>query len=107
MEVLRQSYLDHTNKSLEDFVTNKNAFERIEEYDGELLQKSDPIYYDPTHSFVKAHFYAPRKMVFGQYFPTIWINVLVIWAMTLVLYILLYYRVLKKFLDFIDRISTR
>jgi len=106
-EELRQTYLDNTNKSLEDFVTNKNAFERIEEYDGELIQKSDPIYYDPTNRFVKAHFYAPRKMVFGQFIPTIWVNVMVIWAMTLVLYIMLYYRVLKKFLDFFERITSR
>jgi len=44
-------------------------------------------------------------MVFGQFIPTIWVNVMVIWAMTLMIYILLYYRVLKKLLDFLERIS--
>jgi len=102
-----QSYRDHTNMSLQEFVTNKNAFERITEYDGELIQKVDPIYYDPTSRFVKAQFYAPRKMAFGRFIPTIWVNVLIIWAMTLMIYILLYYRILKKFLDFFERVSSR
>ncbi len=106
-EELQQSYRDNTNKSLEEFVTNKNTFEHMTEYKGELLQKSDQIYYDPTNRFIKAHFYAPRKMVFGQFITTIWVNVLVIWTMTLIMYILLYYRILKKALDFLERITSR
>ena len=72
-----------------------------------MIQKRDPIYLDPTHKFVKAHFYAPRKMIAGTFVPTIWVNIMVIWLMTIGLYILLYHRVLKKFLDFMERISSR
>ncbi len=107
IEDLQEMKRRHHNTSLEKFVTNKDEFDRIIEYKGKLIQKSNPIYLDPTSKFVKAHFYAPRKMVFGTFFPTIWVNVAVIWAMTIILYILLYYRALKKLLDFFENLPRR
>jgi hypothetical protein len=62
---------------------------------------------DPTNKFIKAHFYAPRKMVAGIFIPTLWINIVVIWMMTFGLYLLLYFRVLKKVLDFFERLTPR
>ncbi|MEN8202949.1 MAG: ATP-binding cassette domain-containing protein [Bacteroidota bacterium] len=102
---LRQSMRDHANMSLDEFVTNKNTFERLAEYDGELIQKTELIYLDPTSRFIKAHFYAPRKMVIGKFIPTLWVNVMVIWVMTFVLYVMLYFRILKRLLDFLERAS--
>jgi hypothetical protein len=78
LEKLQELKRKHHNTSLEEFVTNKNEFEKIVEYKGKLIQKTKPIYLDPHSKFIKAHFYAPRKMVFGQFFPTIWVNVIVI-----------------------------
>jgi ABC transport system ATP-binding/permease protein len=97
----------HDNKTLEEFVTNKKTFNYFIEDRGDMIQLRDPIYRDPTHKFIKAHFYAPRKMVAGYFMPTIWVNVMVLWFMTLLLYLLLYFRVLKKFLDFMDRLSHK
>ncbi|MGC9343022.1 MAG: ABC transporter permease, partial [Bacteroidales bacterium] len=98
---------NHHNENLEEFVTNKNEFQRIVEYKGELIQKKDPIYLDPTHKFIKAHFYAPRKMVFGMFFPTIWVNIGVIWAFTIFLFLALYFRLLKKLLDFFENLGVK
>lgn len=95
----------HHNESLEEFVTNKNDFQRIVEYKGELIQKKDPIYLDPQNKFLKSHFYAPRKVIFGTYYPTIWVNIAVMWFSTILLYVVLYYRLLKKFLDFLENLK--
>ena len=97
----------NSNESLEEFATNSNEAERITEYKGELIQKVDPIYLDPSSPFIKAHFYAPRKMVFGTFFPTFWVNVCVIWFMTILTYIALYYRLLLKLLDFLEQLAER
>lgn len=107
LEKLQELRRNYHNTSLEEFVTNKNEFEKIVEYKDKLIQKTDPIYNDPRSKFIKAHFYAPRKMVFGTFMPTIWVNVIVIWFMTVVLYILLYFRVLKKLLDFFGNVSWK
>jgi hypothetical protein len=90
---------DYFNKSLEEIVTSKNETQKIIDYQGEIVQKLDPIYMDPKHRFIKSHFYSPTKPVFGYYVDTYLVNVLVIWVMTFVLYLMLYFRVLKKTLS--------
>jgi hypothetical protein len=90
---------EQNNESLEDFVKNSNVSDRIIQYKNRLYQKFDPIYLDPEHKLIKAHFYAPRKQVFGNYFSTFFVNIVIIWLMTMTFYIILYYRLLKKFLD--------
>jgi ABC transport system ATP-binding/permease protein len=87
------------NASLEEFVINKSENTKIVEFKGELLQKMDPIFLDPEYKFIKAHFYSPTKQVFGAYFDTYIVNVIILWVITLLLYVALYFRLLKKLLD--------
>ena len=68
-------------------------------YKGELLQKLDPIFMDTKHKLIRAHFYAPEKQVFGMKVDTYIVNVIVLWVMTFFLYLVLYFRLLKKLLD--------
>ncbi len=97
----------NANKTLEEFVTNNKTFDYFTEYKGDMIQKRDPIYLDPTFKFIKAHFYAPRKMIAGRFVQTLWVNVMVIWFMTIILYVLLYFRILKNFLDFMEKSPQR
>jgi energy-coupling factor transporter ATP-binding protein EcfA2 len=105
LEELKNLERKHNNNTLEEFVSNNKTFDYFTEFKGDMIQKRDPIYLDPTHPFVKAHFYAPRKQIAGAFVSTIWVNVMVIWFMTICLYLLLYFRILKKFLDFLERLS--
>jgi ABC-type multidrug transport system ATPase subunit len=98
---------EYDNEALTEFVTNSNVMERIIEYKGQLYQKINPIYMDPQSKFIKAHFYAPRKQIFGNYYSTFWINIIVLWVITLALYVVLYYRLLNKSLDLSERIIDR
>jgi len=93
---------NHHNEKLEDFVTNSNEINRIIEYKGELIQKIDPIFNDPESEFLKAHFYAPRKQIFGVYYDIFNVNVAVIWFVCLVFYGILYFRLLKKALIYLE-----
>ena len=90
---------DYYNTSLEEFVLNKNENDKIIEYKGELIQKMEPIFMDPKNKFIRAHFYSPTKQIFGKYVNTYVVNVIVLWVMTIVLYLALYFRLLKKLLD--------
>ena len=91
------------NNRLAEFVKNSNDIERIIEYQNRLHQKIDPIYKNPEGKFLKAHFYAPQKRLFNQYFDTYWVNIVVIWISSISLYIVLYFRLLKKFLDLFEK----
>jgi ABC transport system ATP-binding/permease protein len=90
---------DNTNSKLEEFVRNRNETEKIITYKGRLYQKADPIFRYPESSFIRAHFYAPVKNIFGIQVDTYIVNVIVLWIMTILLYLALYFRLLKKMLD--------
>ncbi|MCA1740970.1 MAG: ABC transporter permease [Bacteroidales bacterium] len=94
----------YTNESLEEFVRNDNEKNKIKRYKNRLYQNYDQIFFDPVNPLVKAHFYAPRKQLFGVYVRTLAVNTGVIWFMTLILYILLYFRVLHRILESSDKI---
>jgi hypothetical protein len=87
------------NDKLDEFVMNRNDSKKIISINNRLVQAVDPIYLDPDNKFIKAHFYAPRKQVFGYFVPTFVVNVIVIWTMTFLLYLALYFRLLKKVLE--------
>ena len=94
------------NDKLEEFV--KNSGEKpLVELNGQLYQKIDPIYMDPEGRFLKAHFYAPSKRIFGKLIPTFWANVIVIWVMTIITYVALSKRLLYRLLESIERLIER
>jgi len=90
----------HYNESLSDLVRNLNVKERVIEYKGKLLQIVDPVFHvpdNPKNSLdYRTHFFAPKKHFLGFYFDTYWFNVAVIWLMSILLYIALYFELLKK-----------
>jgi len=94
---LRKKY---HNESLKEFVKNENDMIKIIEYENELIQKTDPIFHDPAPgTFLKSHFYAPRKRLFGELYDTFWVNIIVIWFMSTILFITLYFNGLKRLLE--------
>lgn len=101
---LRDTYF---NKSLEEFVKDKNETTKTIVYKGELIQKLDPIFMDSKNKLILAHFYAPEKQIFGMKVDTYFVNVIVLWIMTLFLYLALYFRLLKKLLDFLEYITGK
>jgi len=102
----RQNFMErknsHHNEALSEQVRNAREIDRIVEYNGELHQKTDPIYREPEAMFIKAHFYAPVKNLLGRQYCTYSVNVAVIWFMTLMLWAALYYRLFKKGIDSLD-----
>ena len=86
-------------------MTYKNDVNVIVESEGELVQKSDPIYLEPREGgFFAAHFYAPVKPVFGARMHTLWANILLLWGMTSLLAITHKCNVFPKQME---RLSTK
>jgi len=94
------------NKALEDFVTNSNTMTFTDEDEFNVIQKKDPVYLDPyDFDYFKAHFYAPKKKIFGVYIDTFYANLIVIWLMTILLIVTLYYDILKWMIDSFSNIQ--
>ncbi len=94
---------NYYNQSISDIV--KKVFEQhkiIQDKDN-LIQQIDLIYLNPTPSnFLdfRSHFFAPNKYFAGKYFDTYYFNIFVVWILTFVFYIFLYFDVFKKILEF-------
>lgn len=99
------------NEGLMDLVKNLKAKNRIEEFNGMLIQQIDPIYKQPENIRnpldYSAHFLSPTKHLFGSYFDTFWFNLTVIWFMSILLYITLYFEALKRLIDKIGLLASR
>ncbi|MGD9993338.1 MAG: ATP-binding cassette domain-containing protein [Salinivirgaceae bacterium] len=91
---------ESTNENLTTFVRNSNSLERIIEWKGQLIRKIDPIYLDSDNEFIKAHFYAPNKKLFGYFVDTYWINIMVMWVYNLLLYLSLHFRLLRRLIEY-------
>ncbi|MBK8582856.1 MAG: ATP-binding cassette domain-containing protein [Flavobacteriales bacterium] len=109
---LRKDYFalldDQRNESLSDFVTNKNDVNVITLSNGELVQKSDPVYVRPVDGgFFSAQFYAPAKRFFGLLIPTLWANVMLLWGMTLALAFALKMDLMPKSIALMERAFSK
>ena len=101
--------MKYHNQSLEDLVRKINAMNRAEVHNHELIQNIDPIYNDNFSTNGKlnyrAQFYAPVKPLMNRQFDTFWFNFVVIWLMTIVLYIALYFEWLSKLIKLFSGIE--
>lgn len=105
-EALRQS---HQNEAIMELVKNMAETNRIIEKDGRLVQKFYPVYKDPDPDHMvdfDAQFYMPAKHFLNQNIDTFFFNLGVIWSMSFVLAVTLYYEVLKKIVDGLSNISN-
>jgi ABC transport system ATP-binding/permease protein len=87
------------NQALSDLLRNDNSKAKILEDELELKQQIDPVYNVPAYQGpfnYRTHFFAPFKWFAGIKMSTLWFNMLVIWFMTTLLYIALYYEWLRK-----------
>jgi ABC transport system ATP-binding/permease protein len=101
---------DYFNEGISDILKKVYEKNKILEYRNRLVQHIDPIYEDPIpEKFynIRSHFFAPRKHFFGNYYETYWFNMIVIWILTLSLYVTLYYDGLKKLLTFGERLKRK
>jgi hypothetical protein len=101
---------DYENEGLYNLVKNANDMSGISclEKDGRLIQRTDPIFTDPSESNLgAAHFYAPNKLLLGKLIPTYWFNIAVIWLMSISLMVMLYFDVFKKVLDTLGNINFK
>jgi len=105
-EEFRNSY---HNEAIAELVRNTIETNRIIEKEGKLIQKIYPIYKDPDPEHIvdfDAQFYMPAKHFLNQNIDTLYFNIGVIWSMTIVLALALYWEILRKAIEALGNISN-
>lgn len=92
--------MQYQNEEVNRWVENRNSISKIVRWNGRLVQKADPIYFDahrPRNPLdFTANFYTPTKHIMGRKYDTLYFNISVIWVFSILLYVTLYFNVLKK-----------
>jgi ABC-type multidrug transport system ATPase subunit len=105
-----QFKLAYTNDAIADLVKNTVETNRIIEKNGKFVQKIFPVYKDPDPDHLvdfDAQFYMPKKHILSQNIDTYFFNNGVIWYMTLLLGIALYFDLLRKLVDGLGNIGNK
>ena len=115
LQAYRESGLDlvqlkktYHNEALDDLCKNVSEETRIFESEGELIQKIYPIYQTPDTSNplnYRTQFLFPVKNLLGTLVSTYGFNLLVIWLMTLSLFVFLYFNGLARIIEFISNLG--
>jgi ABC transport system ATP-binding/permease protein len=92
------------NESLADILLNRTVLKKSFETRDRIIQKADPVFMSPGSHKGRAHFYAPYKMIGNWRIDTLWFNVVAVWLMSIVMFVTLYFNVLKRIIDLVEMI---
>ncbi len=88
------------NDKLQEYVRNDMGTPKILIAENKVIRRFEPIYYDSSHKgMLSDPFYSYVKSFFGIRMETFWFNLLIIWMMTIGLYVTLYFDWLRKILE--------
>jgi hypothetical protein len=90
------------NKQVSSIVTNDKEFKEYEKQNEELLPLKNAIFRDPATNYGRAHFYAPFKKLGLISIDTFWFNLGVIWIYSIVLFVFLYFDILRKIIAYFE-----
>ena len=98
---------NYSNKQLEMYVLDRLRVDQSIETKQRIIQKYEPGYMKPTSKDGRAHFYAPYKQIGEIKIDTFWFDLLVLWFVTLVLYIALYFNLLQKLVTWFENLRLK
>lgn len=94
----------YDNEQLNDMLLNRSIVHKVEEKDGKLIRKHQPAFMKPTSRIGRAHLYAPVKRIGNLEIDTVWYNIVVLWLYAGLLYLVLYFDLLKKLLNYLETV---
>jgi ABC-type multidrug transport system ATPase subunit len=101
-EMYQEYYDRYFNEGIADILKKIYEKNKILEYRNQLVQHIDPIYEYPIPANIlsfRTHFFAPIKHFLNRYYDTYWFNMTIIWILTAMFYIFLYFDIFKRLLN--------
>ncbi|MFO7656662.1 MAG: ATP-binding cassette domain-containing protein [Bacteroidales bacterium] len=95
------------NSKVASLVLNEDEFLEFTRSGDELVRRKDYIYTYPESPIGRAHYYAPGKKLGMLCIDTFWFNILIILLAMLLLYLVLYFNLLHKLINYFENIRLR
>ncbi len=91
---------DYRNNKLREIVLDEYNARKTIETPGRIIQRYEPVYMKPVSRTGRAQFYAPFKQIGTIQIDTFRFNIIVLWIVSLMLYVALYFKLFKKAMNF-------
>ena len=101
---LRENY---ENEQLNFLVLGEDNIKATIETNDKIIQKYKPGYMKATSKSGCAHFYAPVKRLGNLETDTYWFNILAIWVVSIVMYLVLYFNLLTKAFNYFENLRFK
>ncbi|MGB0522798.1 MAG: hypothetical protein ACPGJS_07550, partial [Flammeovirgaceae bacterium] len=109
-ETIGQYKDQYFNERLYSIMQNEASEDKFVNERGMLIQVMDPGFQEPLQAGplnYRAHFYAPIKHFAGMRIDTLTFNMIMIWFMTAIFYVALYYEWIAKFIGFLGNLGKK
>jgi len=109
-EALSKFYNDYHNDKLEEIMRKIYEKNKVLEYNGRLIQNIDPVYQEPYPVSIfefRCHFLSPVKKFLGLTTETFVFNILLVLFSIIILYLLLYYEILMRIINAVEKIKIQ
>jgi hypothetical protein len=93
------------NINLAEILLNNLTPGKIYDAGDKFIQKADPVFMRPGSKSGRAHFYAPYKQIGDLKIGTLMFNIVTIWLMSFIMFVTLYYNILKRFIVFLESLK--
>jgi ABC transport system ATP-binding/permease protein len=98
---------EYFNDKLEDLILYKERSDMLIEKGDRILRIEKPGLMKAESKYGRAHFFAPEKTLGNYYIDTFWFNLVVLWLVSLILYLFLCFNLLQKLVISLERIRIR
>lgn len=98
---------NYENERLISVALDEDNLKKVIYTPQKIIQKMNPGYMKTTSKTGRSHFYAPSKMLGKKEIDTYIFNLSVIWLVTIILYVALYFKLLRKFIELLGNIRVK
>ena len=98
---------NYYNRQLENYVLDRYRIDQYIETNDRIIQKYEPGYMKPLSNYGRAHLYAPYKLIGNTKIDTFWFDLMILWIVSAILYLILYLNILQKLAPYFERLKLR
>ncbi|MDO9581198.1 MAG: ATP-binding cassette domain-containing protein [Bacteroidales bacterium] len=88
------------NRKLKELVLEWATIHKSIKTPKKIIQKYEPGYMKPVSKYGRAQLFTPYKRIGNISIDTFWFNILVLWVVTFILYLTLYYNLFQRTINF-------
>ena len=91
---------NYENKRLKSIILDEGNLKLTKETSKKIIEKYQPGYMKAKSKSGRSHFYAPAKRIGNMEIESYKFNMAVVWIVSFLLYLTLYFNLLKKLMDY-------